>query len=91
MLNNIGERGHPWLFPDLSGTDLFFTIENDASFGFVINGIYYIGVVPLYAHSLERFFFFLSGMGIEFCQKLFLHLDDHMIFIFQFVDEIAHG
>ena len=30
-------------------------------------------------------------MGVEFCQKLFcIYWDDHMVFIFQFVDTVHH-
>ena len=43
---------------------------------------------PLYG---EIFFFFLSQMGFEFCQKLFcVCWDEHTVFILQFVNIVYH-
>ena len=40
----------------------------------VINSIYYVDTCSLYTQFGERFFFFLSWMGVEFYQMCFLYL-----------------
>ena len=88
-LNYSGESGHPCLVPDLNGnTFSFSSIENDVSCRFVM-----LWLLLCWGHFLlcplsEEF---LSGMGVEFCWKLFLHLlRYHMVFIFQFFDVVYH-
>ena len=56
ILNESGESGHPCLVPDLKGNVFSFTIENDACYGFVVYGLYYVRVGSLYAHFVESFF-----------------------------------
>ena len=53
MLDKSGER-HPCLVSNLKGKLLPF--EDDAGCGFVICGLYYIGVYTLYAHFAESFY-----------------------------------
>ena len=38
-LNNTGESGYPCLIPDLRGNALFYIIENDVCFEFVVYGL----------------------------------------------------
>ena len=60
----------------------------DVSCGFVINGFYYIEVVPLYAHSLESFY---QAWVLNFVKRFFyIYWDDYTVFIFQFVDVVDH-
>ena len=48
MLNKGGESGHACLIPDLRGKELnFFTVEYDASYGFIIYRLYYVEVCSL--------------------------------------------
>ena len=54
-LNNTDESGHPCLVPDLRGNALFYIIENDVCFEFVVYGLYYVKVGSLYTHFLESF------------------------------------
>ena len=71
----------------------FFTIwATREAHGLVIYGLYLIEISSLYAHFMERFFFFfLSQMGFEFCQKLFcVCWDEHTVFILQFVNIVYH-
>ena len=85
-LINISERGHLWLVPDLIGylRGKFFTIENDVSCESVINSFYCIEVVPHSAHSLESFY---QAWVLNFVKRFFcIYWEDHMAFIFQFVD-----
>ena len=51
----------------------FFIIENDVSYGFVIYGLYYVGVGPLYANFLEVFFFFFFNQKqvLDFVKNFF--------------------
>ena len=56
MMNKSGESGHPCLVPDLKGNVFSFTVENDACYGFVVYGLYYVRVCSLYAHCVESFF-----------------------------------
>ena len=59
MLNKSGESGQTSLSCSQSQQEFFrlFTIENDVSCGFVIYGLYFVEVVSLYAHFLERFYY----------------------------------
>ena len=47
MLNKSGENGHACLTPDLRGKEVFFTVEYDASCGFIIYGLYYVEICSL--------------------------------------------
>ena len=75
MLNNSGESGHPCLFPILGGR-------------LIIIGIYYVEVGSFNAHFLKSF---NHKWMLNFVKGLFsIYLDDHMIFIFQFVNMVYH-
>ena len=88
MLNNSGESGHPCLVPDLRGNALFFTTENDVCCGFVIYGLYYVEVGSLYAYFLEGFY---HKCVLNFVESfLCIYLDDHMVFLLQFVIMVYH-
>uniref|UniRef100_A0A8W4FDQ3 Uncharacterized protein n=1 Tax=Sus scrofa TaxID=9823 RepID=A0A8W4FDQ3_PIG len=65
MLSSSSKSGHPCLFPDLGRILSFFTIENDASSGFVIYGLYYVEVGSLYAHFLKVFFLITNGCWVN--------------------------
>ena len=56
ILNSSGESRHPCLIPDLRGKAFSFSLlRMMLAMGFVINGFYYIELVPLYP-SLWRVF-----------------------------------
>ena len=57
--------------------------------GFSYMLFYYVEVVSLYPHSLESFFFYQKQV-LDFVKSLFyLYWDDHLVFIFQFVDRFV--
>ena len=69
-LNKSGKSRHSCLVPYLRGNSFqLFSIEYDVSWGFVINGLYYVEICSLY---INFFWEFLLWMDIEFCQNLFL-------------------
>ena len=71
MLNNIGERGHPCLFPDLSGNAFSFSPLKMM----LAVGLSRIAFIMLrWFHFMPTFWRVLSEIGVKFCQKLFLHL-----------------
>ena len=54
----------------------------------LIQGFYYIEVIPLYANHLESFY---QKLVMNFVKSLFcIYWDDHMVLIFQFVDVVYH-
>ena len=56
MLNRSGERGHPYLVPDLSGKALkFLSIEYDVGCRSLIYVLYYVEC-SLYTHFAECFY-----------------------------------
>ena len=71
MLNKIGKSGYPCLVPNLRGHAFSFSPLSIMLAVDLSHDFYYIKVCSLYAHFLENF---LSKMGGEFSQKLFLHL-----------------
>ena len=90
MLNSSGESGHPCLVPWLQGKCFqFFTIE-DVCCEFIINAFYYVEVCFIYACFLGEFFI-MNGCCI-FSRACFLciYLDNHMVFILQFVNVVYH-
>ena len=88
MLNNSGESGHPCFVPDLSGNGFSFSTENDVGCGFVIYGLYYVQVSSLYAYFLEVFY---HKWVVNFLKRFFcIYLDDHIVFLFQFVNMVYH-
>ena len=89
MLNSVGESGHPCLVPDFRGTVFnFFTIDDTVYCGFIIYGSYYVEVCSFSACFLEGFYHkwmlnFVKGFLCIYC-------DNHMAFIFQFVNVVHH-
>ena len=66
----------------------FFTIENDVYCGFVIYDLYYVEVGSLYAHFLESFY---HKWVLNFVKSFFCTCwNDHIFFIFQFVNMVYH-
>ena len=57
-----------------------------------ICGLYYIEVGYHYANFLESFFFFLNHKWLLYFVESFLciYWDDHMIFVFHFVNMVHH-
>ena len=80
MLNNIGESGHPFQVPDLSGNVFSFSLLRMMLAVHVIYGFDYVEVVPLYAYSLERFYqeWILNFFKSFFC----ICWDDHILILF---------
>ena len=67
---------------------LFFAVENNVCYGFVICGLYYVEVGSFYAYFLEGFFFIMNGYGI--LSKAFsASIERSYKCIFPFVD-ISH-
>ena len=66
MLNKSGEK--PCLIPYLKENAFSFSSLSmyDVSYGFVINGLYFVEVFSLYSHIAE--------MDDRVCEMLFLHL-----------------
>ena len=89
VLNNSGESGHPCLVPDLRGnTFSFFTIENNVCCRLIIHCLYYVEVGSFCAQYLKCFnhkwvLNFVKGFSC-------IYWDDHMVFIFQFVNMMYH-
>ena len=87
MLNNSGESGQPCLVPDLRGMFQFFTIEN-VCYRLIIYGLYYVEVGSFYGHFLKSF---NHKWVLNFVKGFFcIYWDDHMAFIFQFVNMVYH-
>uniref|UniRef100_A0A9L0SRJ7 Uncharacterized protein n=1 Tax=Equus caballus TaxID=9796 RepID=A0A9L0SRJ7_HORSE len=58
MLNKSGDRRHPCLVPVFRGMVLSFCpLSMMLAVGFVIYGLYYVEVVPFYAHFVQSFFY----------------------------------
>ena len=80
---------HPCLLPDLRRNDkVLFTVEYDVSCELLISGLYYVEMCFLYTQFVENFY-----------HKLILHFvksflcicwDEHIIFIYQFVNVMYH-
>ena len=88
ILNNSGENGHPYLVPDLSGNYFSFSPLGMTIAEFFIYGFYYVEVSSLHPHSLGSFY---KKCVLNFVKSLFcIYWDDHMFFIFQFVDVVYY-
>ena len=88
MLNSSGESGHLCLAPDFRGNAFNFS---PLRITFAVS--YYIWLLSCWDmfHLCLLSGGFLSKMGVEFCQKfLCIYWDNHMVFIFQFVDVVYH-
>ena len=88
-LNSSGESAHPCLFLTLWGECFqFFTIEDNVCCGFVTYSLYYAEECSFYFCFLESFYHkwmlnFVKGF-------LCVYWDNHMAFIFQFVNVVYY-
>ena len=74
MLNNIGGSGPSFLVPDLRGNAFSFS---QLRMMLAVDLAYIVFIMLWYLPSMStlwRVFLFSSGMGVEFCQNLFLYL-----------------
>ena len=73
MLNSHGESGHPCLVPDFRGNAFNFI---PLRIMFAVGLSYMAFIMFRYVPSMLPFWrvFFKSKMGVEFCQRLSLHL-----------------
>src|SRR5574337_500988 len=89
MLNSNGKSGHPCLVPERKRKCFqFFTIEDNVCCGFVIYSFYYVEVCSFYSCFLKSFYHkwmlnFVKGF-------LCIYRDNHMAFIFQFVNVVYY-
>ena len=88
MLNSSCKSGHPCLVPDFMGNAFNFSIEDNVCCGFIIYGFYYVEICSFYSCFLEGFYHkwmlnFVKGF-------LCIYWDNHIIFIFQFVNVVYH-
>ena len=84
MLNNSGENGHPCLVPDLRGDALSFS---PLRIMFAVS-LSYVEVGSFYAHFLKSF---NHKWVLNFVKGFFcIYCNDHMVFIFQFVNMVYH-
>ena len=82
----VGRVGTLVLFLILEEMLSLFTIENSVCCGFVIYSLYYVEVCFFYAYFLESFYHQRVLKSVK-C-FLWIFWDDHMVFIFQFVDRV---
>ena len=76
------------LFLILGGSFQIFTIENNVCYRLIIYGLYYVEVGSFYAHVLKSF---NHNWVLNFVKGFFcIYWDDHMAFIFQFVNMVYH-
>ena len=92
MLNKSGKSGHPCLVPNLCGNAFSFsTLRMMLPVGLsyiYIYILYYVEVGSLYDHFLESFY---QKLVLNFVKSFFcIYLDDHIVFILQFVDVVYH-
>ena len=84
MLNISGESGHPCLVLDFRGNDFNFSPLRNVCCGFIIHGFCYVEVCSFYACFLEGFY---HKSVLNFVKGFFyIYWDNHMVFIFQFVN-----
>ena len=88
MLNNSDENGYLVLFLILGGILSVFHLEKNVCCRLIIYGLYYVDIGSFYAHFLKSFnhkwvLNFVKGI-------LCIYWDDHMVFIFQFVNMVYH-
>ena len=78
------------LFLTLGKCFQLFTIEDNVCCGFIIYDFYYVEVCSFYACFMEGFFFNHKWM-LKFVKGfLCIYWDNHMVFIFQFVNVVYH-
>ena len=83
MLNSSSESGHPWLVPDFRGNAFNFSPLR-TMFAVGLSYFYYVDVCSFYSCFLEVFYHkwilnFIKGF-------LCIYWDNHVAFIFQFVN-----
>jgi len=89
MLNSNSESGHPCLFPDFRGNAFTFSpLRIMFAEGFVLYSFYYVEVRSFYSCFLESFYHkwmlnFVKGF-------LCIFWDNHMVFVFQFVNVVYY-
>ena len=85
MLNNSGKSGHPCLVPDLRGHAFSFS---PLRIIFAV-GLSYISFMYVDVHSFSALFLksFYNKWVLNFVESFFwIYWNDHMVFIFQFVN-----
>ena len=86
MLNNSDESGKPCLVLDLRGNAFSFHLENDVCCRLIIYGLYCVEAGSFYAYFLKSFH---HKWVLNFVKDFFGIYYDHMVFIFQFVNNGA--
>ena len=74
ILNSSGESGHPCLVPDFRGNAFNFSPLRMFAVGLSYIAFIILSYVPSISAFWRVFFFLLSWMDVEFCQRLSLHL-----------------
>ena len=92
MLNSSGESGHPCLVPDFRGNAFNFSLLRIT---FAVSLSYIAFIMLRYVPSMPAFwrvFFFLNHKWMLNFVKGFLciYWDNHMVFIFQFVNVVNY-
>ena len=91
MLNSSGESGHPCLFPDFRGNAFSFS---PLRIMFALGLSYIAFIILSYVPSVPDFwkiFFFNHKWILNFVKGfLCIYWDNHMVFIFQFVNVVYH-
>ena len=89
MLNSSGESGHPCLVPDFRGHAFNFSPLGRM---FAVGLLYVTFIMLRYVPSVPafwRFFFFYHKWVLNFVKGfLCIYQDNHMVFIFQFVNVV---
>ena len=74
------------LFPILEAKLQLFIFKYDVGCGFVLYGLYYVEVLVLYTHFVESFY---HEWMLNFIKCFFsIYGDDHVVFVFLFVDVV---
>ena len=88
MLNNSGESGHPCLVPDIRGDAFSFSPLRIMFAVGLSHGLYSVEVGSFLAHFLKSL---NHKWVLNFVRGFFcIYWDDHMVFIFQFVNIVFH-
>ena len=92
MLNSSGESGHPCLVTDFRGNAFNFSpLKIIFAVGLSYIVFYYVEVCSFYSWFLEAFFFFYHKQVLNFVKGfLCIYWDNHMAFIFQFVNVVYY-
>ena len=91
MLNRSGESGHPCLIPNFRGNAFNFSPVRMFAVGLSYMAFIMLQYVLLYLLSGGFFFFFNHKWMLNFVKGfLCIYWDNHMVFIFQFVNVVYH-